>query len=258
MTTTDARTGTATVPFRLPEPPERNIDEVTAFDYVYKTGGPINLLVHFGSPETTLVEADHWIVSAPGSRPLLVPDLLIAFDAEAKLYQDQNGYVISDQGKPPDFVLEVASPSTAERDVIYKRVEYARMGIPEYWRFDNTGESHGARLAGDRLVGGSYEPIPITEAAPNVLEGRSDALNLTLRWEDGELIWIDPATGQPLPGLVSEREARIEAEMKVERAEAQALSSADQAQRAEAQARRAEARVQELEAELRRLRERGD
>ena len=244
MTTADSRAGTTTVPFRLPEPAERNIDEVTAYSYVYGPGAPINLLVHFGSPESTLVAADQWIVAAAGSRPMLLPDFLIAFDVDVSLYHEQRGYVIADQGKPPDFVMEVASPSTAERDTTYKRIEYARMGIPEYWRFDNTGESHGTRLAGDRLVGGSYQPIAITEAAPNVLEGRSDELNLTLRWQDGELLWIDPATEQPLPGLESERAARIAAET--------------QAQLAVTQARRAEARVEALEAELQRLRERED
>ena len=72
-----------------------------------------------------------------------------------------NGYVISEQGKPPDFVLEVASESTANIDTGAKRDDYAALGIAEYWRFDETGEYHGARLAGDRLVQGRYEPIPI-------------------------------------------------------------------------------------------------
>ena len=39
--------------------------------------------------------------------------LLIAFDVDSSLYYRSNGYVISEQGKPPDFVLEVASASTA-------------------------------------------------------------------------------------------------------------------------------------------------
>lgn len=251
MTTSNAPTDETRTLFRLPEPPERNIDEVTAYSYVYGPGAPINLVVHFGQPETTLVVADLWIVAFPGSRPLLQPDLLISFDADARLYYEQNGYVISDQGKPPEFALEVASPSTAERDTGYKRVEYAAMGITEYWRFDHTGKSHGARLAGDRLVGERYEPIPIVEIAPNVLEGVSDAIGLTLRWDDGELLWIDPATGQPIPGLESERAARIEAELQAQRAELLA-------QQAQLQADRAEARAEALEAELRRLQERGD
>ena len=230
MTTSNAPTGTTLALYRLPEPPERDVDEVTSYDFVYANGAPANLAVHFGHPETTLVVADRWMLVSPGATPMLRPDLMIAFDVDSQLYHDQRGYVISDQGKPPDFVLEVASPSTADRDTGYKRVEYAAMGIREYWRFDDTGESHGTRLAGDRLVGAEYEPIPIVEVAPNILEGRSEAINLTLRWEDGELLWIDPATEQPIPGLESERAARLEAE----------------------------SRICELEAELRSLRERGD
>lgn len=244
MTTTEATTDATRTLFRLPDPPKREYDEVTAHHFVYLPGIPVNLAVHFGRPETTLVVADQWIAAFPGSRPLLRPDLLIAFNVDSSQYWDQNGYVISDQGKPPDFVLEVASPSTAERDTGYKRVEYAAMGIAEYWRFDDTGESHGTRLAGDRLAGSRYEPMPITEVAPNVLEGRSEVLNLILRWEDGELNWIDPATAQPLPGLVSEREARIDAESR--------------AQQAQVALQRAEARAEALEAELQRLRERED
>lgn len=244
MTTTEATTDATRTLFRLPDPPKREYDEVTAHHFVYLPGIPVNLAVHFGRPETTLVVADQWIAAFPGSRPLLRPDLLIAFNVDSSQYWDQNGYVISDQGKPPDFVLEVASPSTAERDTGYKRVEYAAMGIAEYWRFDDTGESHGTRLAGDRLAGSRYEPMPITEVAPNVLEGHSEVLNLILRWEDGELIWIDPATAQPLPGLVSEREARIDAESR--------------AQQAQVALQRAEARAEALEAELQRLRERKD
>ena len=130
--------------------------------------------------------------------------------------------MISDQGKPPDFVLEVASKSTAERDVGYKRVEYAAMGIPEYWRFDHTGDWHGAKLAGDRLVGTQYEPIPIVEVEAGVFEGSSEVLGLTLRWKDSELFWVDPATGQPIPGVADEHAARLEAEARAGLAEARA------------------------------------
>ena len=101
-----------------------------------------------------------------------------------------------DRGKPPDFVLEVASPGTAEIDVVDKRDDYAALGIPEYWRFDRTGEHHGARLAGDRLLDGVYVPMRIDELQEGVLQGYSAALNLYLRWEHGQLGWYDPATGQ--------------------------------------------------------------
>ena len=229
---TDAHATTPTlVRFRLPEPPERNPDEVTSIQYVHGIGNTMHVARHLGQPETTIVSAELFLVAARRTRPRRVPDLLIAFDVDPDLYYEQNGYVIADQGKPPDFILEVASPSTARIDTVDKRVDYAAFGVPEYWRFDHTGESHGVRLAGDRLVGNQYEPIEIIELAPDVLQGESQVLNLWLRWDHGELGWIDPATGEHIPTFDSEREARIAAQ------QAQAF---------------AEARVRELEAELQR------
>ena len=35
----------------------------------------------------------------------MVPDLLIALGADPETYRENNGYIISEQGKPPDFVL---------------------------------------------------------------------------------------------------------------------------------------------------------
>ena len=209
------------VPFRLPEPPERNPDEVTSYRYVHLTGNPHFLAQRFGSPETTIVSAELFLVAGRGSRPLRVPDLLIAFDVDPELYYEQNGYVISDQGKAPDFILEVASPSTARVDTVDKRVDYAAFGVREYWRFDHTGESHGARLAGDRLVGERYEPIAIVELSEDVMQGESEALGLWLRWDHGQLGWIDPATGEHIPTFDSEREARIAAETRVRELEAE-------------------------------------
>ena len=80
------------------------------------------------------------------------PDGLVAFGVDPQAYEASNGYVISEQGKPPDLVLEVASRSSGRIDTLEKRRDYAALGIPEYWRFDETGEHHGTRLAGERLV----------------------------------------------------------------------------------------------------------
>ncbi len=216
--------------YRLPDPPQREPDELTNYDHLHKTGSSLHLARHFGSPETTLVEADRWIVPYPhyGTPRRRRPDLLVAFNVDPAAYESSNGYIISEQGKPPDFVLEVASPSTAEIDVGDKREDYAALGIPEYWRFDRTGEYHGARLAGDRLVDGVYVPMPIEELAEGSLQGYSAVLDLYLRWEHGQLGWYDPATGQHIPTYDyqrgradNEREARIRAEDQVRNLEAE-------------------------------------
>ena len=237
MSSADANPTTQTlVRYRLPDPPEREPDEVTSYRYVHNPHNSHPVAKHLGNPDTTLFVAEEWIAAYPGFTPLRRPDIMIAFDVDPELFFETGGYVISDQGKPPDFVLEVASRSTFEVDLGPKREEYAALGIPEYWRYDFTGEFYGVGLAGDRLVGDRYEPIEIVEIAPGVLQGASEAIGLWLRWEDGDpqLGWIDPATGEHIPTLDS-----LQEELEAERA-------ALLAERA--------ARL-ELEAELRRLRE---
>ena len=51
----------------------------------------------------------------------MAPDLLIALGANPETYRENNGYIISEQGKPRDFVLEIASRSTGHQDVVEKR-----------------------------------------------------------------------------------------------------------------------------------------
>lgn len=65
-------------------------------------------------------------------------------------------------GNPPDFVMEIASESTGEEDTGPRRADYAALDIPEYWRFDASGEHHKIKLSGDRLAGDHYDPIEIT------------------------------------------------------------------------------------------------
>ncbi|MBK8799390.1 MAG: Uma2 family endonuclease [Anaerolineales bacterium] len=57
-----------------------------------------------------------------------------------------------------DLVVEVVSPDDPHRDLVTKRFEYARAGIPEYWIVDPRDESLSIlRLAGDAYaVHGSF------------------------------------------------------------------------------------------------------
>ena len=103
-----------------------------------------------------------------------------------------------------------------------RRPGYAALGIPEYWRFDQTGDFHETWLAGDRLVEDRYEPIPIETVEEGVLQGYSSVLNLLIRWDHGELRWDDPDTGQHIltysdlqARANAEQEARMAAEARV-------------------------------------------
>lgn len=225
--------------FVFPDPPEIPEDKMTNFDHLAANGNVHHLAIHFGNPATTLVAGERYLAlaSTQDMTGLRYPDLLIAFDVDPATYHRRRAYVISDQGKPPDFVMEVASPSTRRIDATNKRNDYAALGIPEYWRFDETIGGRLPKLAGDRLVEGQYEPIPIEEIAEDILQGYSRALNLYLRWVRGELEWHDPDTGRHIVTMTDER-------ARADRAEADLI--AERAARGVA-----EARIAELEERLR-------
>ena len=254
MTTPDtfAKTPQARQPFVFPDPPEDPEDKMTSFDHLTATGNAYHLIQHLGNPDTTLVAGDRYLALAP-TRSLAgvrYPDLLVAFGVDPAAYKASNAYVISEQGKPPDLVLEIASRSTGHIDVGEKRRDYAALEIPEYWRFDETGDYHGARLAGDRLADGVYVAIEIEELPDGSLQGYSPVLDLNIRWERGELIFYDPATGQRIATLEDERARadNAEAERSVERARADNAEAERSVERARAD--NAEARIRELEARL--------
>ena len=140
------------------------------------------------------------------------PDCMVALDLSIPPLEIEmsNGYTISEIGKPPDFVLEVASESTGLRDCTIKREQYANLGVGEYWRFDRTGGLfHDAALAGDRLTPeGRYEPMRLDEQSNGSIRGYSPALRLELRWESNWLYFWDPATRTYLPDLTEAKAQR--------------------------------------------------
>ena len=211
---------------RFPDFPPR--DDMNNPLYLYRQGYMTTLYRHFGSQENTIVISETPLAWNHRQREgVLIPDLLVAFDIDARDVVTRRGYALSHQSKPPDFVLEVASVSTGRRDEGAKRAGYQAYGVPEYWRYDPSGgRFHRQHLAGDTLVDGVYQPITIHQTDPTHFWGHSEVLNLDLCWENNYLRWWDPATRRYLATHNEDADARIAAE----------------------------ARIQELEAELRRYR----
>ena len=125
MTTPDTFTGTARVrqPIVFPDPPEDPEDKMTNYDQTAITGGAYLLTEHLENPETTLVAGEHYLALAPTRNLAGVryPDLLVAFGVDPAAYHASNAYVIAERGKPPDFVLEIASRSSGREDTGPKR-----------------------------------------------------------------------------------------------------------------------------------------
>ena len=170
---------------------------------------------HLGNPDATLVLSEvlvSWDV--PRSRAgVRIPDLTIAFNVRRAHILAQEGYAINKQGKPPDFVLEVAWDSTSRNDGNAKWFDYANFGVPEYWLFDpDWGKRYAAGLIGWTLVNGRYESIPIHRHAADMYYGDSRVLRLQVCWEYGQLRWYDPAGQRYLDtfdSLADERDAAV-------------------------------------------------
>ena len=115
----------------------------------------------------------------------LGPDLLVAFGLSE---EPVSSYRIADQGKPPDWVLEVTSPSTRTRDRTVKKDQYAAMGVREFWLLELAGRQRAAQLQGFRLEQGQYLSLePLGEDGLPAI--RSAVLGLDL-WLDGELLRV--------------------------------------------------------------------
>ena len=140
----------SSVRFRLPDIPEKHPDDMTSVDNLHQYGAIANIVQYLDNPETTIVSAEHYIVPGPAyvAGESRYPDLLVAFDVNPEAYAASNGYIVSEQGKPPDFVLEVASRHTARDDLGVKKDYYERIGVGELWLFDSEGEFYGFTLRG--------------------------------------------------------------------------------------------------------------
>ena len=175
----------------------------------------------------------------------IVPDLYLAFGVDAAAIRPRKLYLPWEVGKPPDWALEIASESTARRDVNDKPAIYARVGVPEYWRFDPTGgRYHGQPLYGGRLVGGEYQAIELTNEPDGILKAYSQVLELSLCWDDGWPRFYNPSTGAYLDNWQQEREghrAALEvAETRVEAAKAERDAAQAEAERLRERLRRLE------------------
>ena len=128
---------------------------------------------HFRERGDVYVSGNIFVYYEPENLSMTVsPDILVAFGVERR---KRRSYRTWEEGKAPDFVLEVLSPSTWQRD-LDKRKTYARLGVREYFVFDPTGEHIEPVLQGYRLDWGRYEPL----AGLGPLAVRSRVLGLDL------------------------------------------------------------------------------
>ena len=166
--------------------------------------------------------------------------------------EDRLTYLLWEEAKAPDFVLEIASPGTWRDDQDKKRELYRRLGVGEYWQYDPTRNYLEPPLLGLELVRGEYEPLPRWELADGRLAARSEVLGLELRVAGRRLRFYDPRTGEELRDLAEAEDGRREAEDGRREAEDRRREAEARVEQEAAARQAAEARLAELEALLRR------
>jgi len=162
---------------------------------------------------------------------------------------DRPNYLLWEERKGPDVVIELTSSSTRREDMKDKYQLYQdTLRVKEYFLFDPLGDYLTPPLQGHRLRRGQYQPI-------RLIAGRlpSQVLRLHLERHGRELRLHNPDTGQWLPTAL---EMAAEAEGARQRAEAERQQAQAARQQAEAAQQRAEAENERLRRELDALRRR--
>ena len=207
------------------------------------------VLEHYGMLSTRYMHDPHAFVGInllllydreDEARDVVAPDVFVVFGVPDK---KRASYNVREEGKAPDFVLEVASKGTYENDLGSKKDKYERMGVPEYCVVDPKGDMHHPRLQLFRLEGGVYKRVSGRIDPDGSLAVTSETLGLELRLEDDRLRLWDPETQDYLREHQEEHVGRLQ----------------ERAGRLEACDKRiaAEQRVRELETELADLKARG-
>ena len=166
----------------------------------------------FGKRPDVFVSYDTNICWDPTDlRRHISPDVYIAFCVDAKAISDRLIYIPQEVGKPPDFAMEIASPSTAENDVENKpRIYEEKVKAREFWMLDPSGgRYYKFPLKGRKLVDGKYQEIELTTEPDGVLKGYSEVLKLSVAWVDGFPRLYSHASGKYLENH-EEAEARAD------------------------------------------------
>ncbi len=209
------------------------------------------LKMHFAGQQV-YVSGNLLLYYRPGNKRRHVsPDVLVTRGLEPR---DRECYLLWEEGRAPNVVIEVTSQSTRDEDLEDKLEIYRdEIEVAEYFLFDPRSEYLVPALQGYRLSRGRYELIePVSGRLASV------ELGLQLESDGSRLRFYDPAGQRWLP---TPQEAHLEAlaalerkEAALQRQQATLLQKEAALQQSEAIRRQAEAEVERLRQELASLR----
>ena len=112
--------------------------------------------LHFRAMGRHIYLAEELAVLYPGT-PGFTPDVMAVLDVEEPEDDQRSAWVVADEGKGLDWVLEVLWAGNRKKDLEDNVERYASLGIPEYFIYDQKQQ----RIVGYRLPEGAkrYQPI---------------------------------------------------------------------------------------------------
>lgn len=112
--------------------------------------------LHFRTMGRNVYLAEEFAVLYPNAPPF-TPDVMAVLDVEEPENDERSAWVVAEEGKGPDWVLEVLWAGDRKKDLEENVIRYAAFGIPEYFVYDQKQQ----RILGYRLPVGAkrYQPI---------------------------------------------------------------------------------------------------
>ena len=157
------------------------------------TYAALALRAHFEKRGDVYVGANMFLYFEENNpRAVVAPDVFVVVGAPKRV---RDSYLLWNEPKGPDFVLEITSRSTRRQDQGRKKRIYASLGVGEYFLFDPTGDYLRPRLEGFVLRQGRYERLPTARLAHGEPSLSSEAVGLHLVVRGDALRLYDPGEG---------------------------------------------------------------
>ncbi len=211
--------------------------------------------LHFKAMGRVVYLAEEMAVVYPGEESFS-PDVFAVCDVPQPEDDPRLAWVVADEGRGPDVVLEVLHHGDRQKDLVRNVERYARLGIPEYFVYDRAHQ----RIRGWALPGPDarrYQAI-----IPQAGRYPSRILGVDLAVQDGRLSFFQGMAelfgrdnlierlGSMMSSLESKAAAdEARAEQEAARAEQEAARAEQEAARAEQEAARAEQEAARAEQE---------
>jgi Uma2 family endonuclease len=211
----------------------------------------IHLLRRYFTGQQVYVSGNLLLYYEEGNpRKSVAPDCFVVWGVAP---HRRNIYKLWEEGQGTKVVFEVTSKTTQREDQLVKMGIYARLGVGEYYLYDPTADYLDPPLLGYQQAGGGFVPMqpqnqelvlgglafPSEPGEPPEYVSPLLGLRLALD-EDNVLRFYEVENGHR---LLTDEEARQEAEVQAQLAEIEARQAVEQAQLAKEQQRLAEQRA---------------